>query len=419
MLHLKNATYIHPDTFKTKKTDIFVEKGLNGKIHFTDPGKEISQIIDCSGKLVTRAFANAHHHVYSVLARGMHAPKKQPSDFSETLKYIWWVLDQNLDADMIRLSALSTAIACAKNGCTFVIDHHASPNFLKGSLEIIAKAFDEAGIGHLLCYEITDRYGEMSTWEGIEETDTYLSKRQGLVGMHASFTLETDTLQNGIELAKKHKTGIHIHVAEDMADQEHCQKFHNKRVMERFLDEGVLDLKSNIFAHCIHLNLKERKILTDSNSWIVANMESNLNNRVGIFSGKNLGDKIMLGTDGMHSNMIKSAQSAFLTGQNYEAVGLNDIYNRLRNVHKYLKINKFKGDGDNNLIVLDYDSPTDLNSSNFLGHFFYGFENRHILHTIAQGNVIMKNQNIVTLDEKIILKESKKFATYLWDKMAR
>ncbi|MDO9511243.1 MAG: amidohydrolase family protein [Bacteroidales bacterium] len=419
MLHLKNATYIHPESFKIKKTDIFVDERVNGKIYFTKPEADITQSIDCTGKLVTKAFANAHHHVYSALARGMHAPKKTPSNFSETLKYIWWVLDQNLDADMIRLSALSTAIACAKNGCTFVIDHHASPNHLIGSLEIIAKAFDEVGIGHLLCYEITDRYGEMSTWEGIEETDTYLSKHQGLVGLHASFTVENDTLENSISLAKKHKTGIHIHVAEDIADQEHCQKFHNKRVMERLLDAGVLDLKSNIFAHCIHLNLKERKILADSNSWVVANMDSNLNNRVGIFTGKNLGDKIMLGTDGMHSNMIKSAQSAFFTGQNYESIGWNDMYTRLRNVHKYLKVNKFKGDGDNNLIVMDYDSPTELTSSNFLGHFFFGLENRHIVHTIAQGKLIMENQKIKTVDEDAILKESRKFATYLWDKMAR
>jgi len=116
--------------------------------------KNDDEVIDCQGKLVTKSFAIGHHHAYSALSRGMPAPKKSPSDFFEILKYIWWNLDKALDKEMIEASALATAMACAKAGATFVIDHHASPNFINRSLEVISNAFEKVGISNLLCYEL-------------------------------------------------------------------------------------------------------------------------------------------------------------------------------------------------------------------------------------------------------------------------
>jgi cytosine/adenosine deaminase-related metal-dependent hydrolase len=420
MIHLKNGIWINPNTFKFTASDLWIEEGENGKLSFEMPANtENCKSIDCSGKFITRAFANGHHHVYSALARGMHPPKKSPENFTETLEYIWWVLDQCLDYEMIRASALTTAIACAKHGCTFVIDHHASPNSLIGSQEIIAKAFEEIGVGHLLCYEITDRYGESKAKEALDETDSYLQNHQGLVGLHASFTVEDNTLKESIKLAQKHKTGIHVHVAEDIADGKHALEQYGKSVVERFRDFEMLDLQKNIFAHGIHLNKTERELIAQSTTYMVVNTDSNLNNRVGIFNSKGLGNRIMLGTDGMHSDMIKSTQTALFAGQNFDQISWLDAYQRLQNAHTYLNSNQFKGDNENNVIVLDYDSPTELTPDNFLGHFFFGFESRHIQHVISSGKLIVENRILKTADEESILKESHKIAHFLWNKMQK
>ncbi|PKP19789.1 MAG: amidohydrolase, partial [Bacteroidetes bacterium HGW-Bacteroidetes-21] len=176
MILLKNATFIDWKTLEFSKTNILVEEGANGNISFvnadhpslTEAG---NTIIDCKGKLVTKSFVVGHHHVYSAMATGMGAPKKTPTNFQEILKYVWWTLDKCLDKDMIEYSALTTAIACAKAGTTFVIDHHASPNAVDGSLEIIANAFDRVGVSHLLCYEISDRDGREIAEKGLEETE--------------------------------------------------------------------------------------------------------------------------------------------------------------------------------------------------------------------------------------------------------
>lgn len=423
-LILTNATYIDWKTLDFSITNIIIEKGKAGKVTFlpiidiAQTGKN-DQVIDCKNKFVTKSFAVGHHHVYSALARGMGAPKKNPENFPEILQYIWWTLDKCLDKDMIEYSALTTAIACAKAGSTFVIDHHASPFAVKNSLEIISKAFDKVGVSHLLCYEISDRDGKEVAEKGLEETAAYLQKNQGLVGLHASFTVGDKTLQKAVALMNLFHSGIHIHVAEDLSDQDHCLQTYKKRVVNRLYDSGVLNSSKTILGHCLHVNDKEKDLISKSPCWIVQNMESNLNNKVGYFSGKGLGKNIMLGTDGMHSDMLQSAKAAFFAGQNTDNIDYSSAYQRFRNVHTYLHSNKFSGDGNNNLVILDYDTPTEVNKNNFLSHFLFGINSNHVSHVISNGKLIVKNRKIITVNEQEILKTSKELAKQLWKKMQK
>jgi len=419
MIFLKNGTWIDWQTLEFRKTDILVEEGPDGKLFF-DPDPERTEHItgiDCSGKFITRSFANGHHHSYSALARGMPAPKKNPINFSEILQFIWWNLDKALDPDMIRLSGLVTAIACAKNGVTFVIDHHSSPFAIEGSLEILAKSFEEVGVGHLLCYEISDRDGLDIAHKGLTETATYLEKRQGLVGLHASFTVGNDTLKQAVDLAVAANSGIHIHVAEDKSDEEDCIRKYNIRVIERLESAGALQFSKTILAHCLHLDDHERSLVERSPAWVVQNMESNLNNSVGFFTSKGLGSLIMLGTDGMHSDMLRSAQSAFFAGHNFDSIDYGEIYRRFRNIHHYININGFSGDAENNLVILDYDTPTPLTGSNFLGHFLFGFNASDVIHVISDGKLIVESGTLLTVNEEKILAEAQFQAVRLWKKM--
>jgi cytosine/adenosine deaminase-related metal-dependent hydrolase len=423
-LILKNATFINWKTLEFRNCHILAMEGRDAPVFLFDDLDEMEisandQILDCQGKLVTKSFAVGHHHVYSALARGMGAPKKNPSNFYEILQYIWWTLDKALDKEMIEASALATAIACAKAGSTFVIDHHASPNFIEGSLEIIAKAFEKVGISHLLCYEITDRDGLQKAQKGLDETEYYLKNRQGLVGLHASFTVGDDTLKKAVALAEKYNSGIHVHVAEDKYDQEHCLEKYGKRVGERFSEVGVLQFSKTILGHCLHISEDQRELIRQSPAFVVQNTESNLNNNVGYFSSAGLGESIMLGTDGMHSDMLRSAQAAFFVGQAFDKIGFSEAYQRFRMVHQYLALNGFTGDGDNNLVVLDYDSPTEINQENFLGHFIFGFSSRHVCHVISDGKLIVKEGIIQTVDEAEMLQFTREQSLRLWERMKK
>lgn len=423
-LYLKNATYVDWRTLAFTSTHLAVSGGDHGGIRLLEalpPESELKagdSLFDCRQRLVTKAFACGHHHIYSALARGMPPPPKAPRNFTEILQTIWWRLDKALDREMIEASALVSALYCVKNGVTFVIDHHASPFAIEGSLETIARAFGRVGISHLLCYEMSDRDGEEPREKGLAETENYLAAgNQGHVGLHASFTVGEQLLEKSVILAEKYRTGIHVHAAEDAADQTACLRDHHQRVLERFRDAGLLALPKSILAHAIHLNAAEKQLVRDSGVWIVQNVESNQNNNVGLADCSQLGAHVMLGTDGMHSDMLRSARAAFFCGQTVEGIGPAGIYRRFRNVHNYLAAGGFSGDGDNNLVILDYDAPTTIQAENFAGHFVYGLEGRHVDSVIACGRWVMQHRKLLTVDEDEILAFARRMAGKLWAKL--
>jgi cytosine/adenosine deaminase-related metal-dependent hydrolase len=417
MILLKNATYLNDSDLSLQECDLLVKAGEALQILAAGSNHEADRVIDCSGRLVMKSFACGHHHAYSALSRGMGAPKKVPANFPEILQYVWWTLDKCLDDEMVEVSAMVTAIACARNGVTFVIDHHASPFAIPGSLSRMAAAFEKVGVSHLLCYEISDRDGLDVAAQGLAETEDYLGKHQGLVGLHAGFTVGEETLKSAVDLARRTSSGIHVHCAEDISDQEYSLQHYGKRVVERFSEAGVLDFSKTILAHGIHLDSHERQLVRNSKAWVVHNTESNQNNGVGCFTSEGLGDRLMLGTDGMHSDMLRSAKAAFFGAPKTDALDFPGIYRRFRNVHLYIAGNQFCGDGRDNLVVLKYPSPTPLTANNFLGHFVFGIESSHVEHVISNGELIVENRCILRVDEQEVLDRARTLAERLWKKM--
>lgn len=423
-LYLRDATYVDWRTLKFTRGHLRVGEGDEGGLEFVAevPAEPAAgdRVLACGGKLVTRAFACGHHHAYSALARGMPPPLKAPADFAQKLETVWWKLDRALDPELVLLSALATAVQCARNGVTYVIDHHSSPNAVEGSLDAIAGAFAEVGVGLLPCLELSDRDGPAACEKGLAETGNRLAAGNPcLVGLHASFTVGDDLLQRAVALARKYLSGIHVHAAEDAVDQETTYSLYGCRVVERFQEAGVLDFPRTILVHGLHLDRDERSILKGSPAWVAENMESNLNNRVGLFRGEGLSSRVMLGTDGMHSDMLRSAQAAYFSGIDAERADLAEIYSRLRRVHDYLGENGFAGDGENNLVVLDYPSPTPVSEENFLGHLFYGISACHVDSVIARGRLIVENRRLLTVDEQEVLALTRAGAERLWRRLAQ
>ena len=100
---------------------------------------------DCSGCVVVPGNVCAHTHLYSALARGMPYQLDSPENFLQVLQRIWWRLDRALDLDGVRASALVGGMEALLAGTTTLIDHHASPNAVDGSLDVIADALGGLG----------------------------------------------------------------------------------------------------------------------------------------------------------------------------------------------------------------------------------------------------------------------------------
>lgn len=433
-LLLKNATWIDWRTCAVRRCHIEVTRGslrtpgargdagdhpTSVRLHDTLPETTpaATEVFDCNGRIVTRSFVVGHHHIYSALARGMPPPARAPRTFNEILDRIWWNLDKQLDGDMIRASALATAVEAAWCGCTFLIDHHASPHAAPDSLHIIGEALDEVGLGHLLCYELSDRDGPQCLQQGFDESRAWLREHPGLVGLHASFTVSDETLAAALQLAETTSSGIHIHVAEAASDQQATLEKHGKRVVERLHAAGGLSSPKSLLVHCLHLDDDERALLADSPVWVVQNPESNQNNGVGTFDPTGLGDRIFLGTDGMHSDMLASTRAAYLDSRRHVALSPLEAYTRLRRVHDYLRQNGFPGDGEDNLVVLDYPTPTPVTADNWPAHVVYALHSRHVTDVVSQGRWVVRDRQLVGVDGERILSQAREQAERLWKRL--
>ena len=150
----------------------------------------------------------------------MPAPPGTPRNFHEILELVWWRLDCALDLEMIRWSAMLGALEALERGTTAIVDHHASPNAIEGSLSVIADACAEVGVRASCCYEVTDRNGPEGMRAGLAENERYLrAGGRGFVGAHACFTLSEASLEAVAGLAADLGKGVHIHVCEDRVDQ--------------------------------------------------------------------------------------------------------------------------------------------------------------------------------------------------------
>jgi len=236
----------------------------------------------------------AHHHLYSALARGMPPPPRTPRTFREILELIWWRLDAALDLEMIRWSAMLGALEALEHGTTAIIDHHASPNAIEGSLDVIADTCAEVGVRVACAYEVTDRHGRDGARRGLAENERFLrAGGRGWVGAHACFTLSDETLDEVVGLAADLSAGVHIHVAEGPEDVAAGARL-----------DGRTDA-SWLLAHCVHL---DRHLA----GTILHNPESNMNNAVGYARPVRFDNPVALGTDGIGGDMLTAFRAAYL-----------------------------------------------------------------------------------------------------------
>ena len=194
--------------------------------------------IDARGKLAIPGLVNAHTHLYSSLARGMNVPGFSPTSFTQILEQLWWRLDKALEDESVAMSALVGAMEAARCGVTTLIDHHASPNAISGSLDAVQDAVcEQVGLRAALCYEVSDRDGPVQRDKGIEENLRYIGKTTpenkqctAQFGLHASFTLSDDTLER-VAQSLPEDAGVHIHVAEGPEDETQCVAKYGMRVV--------------------------------------------------------------------------------------------------------------------------------------------------------------------------------------------
>ncbi len=399
--------------------------------------------IDCSKGLVIPGLVNAHTHIYSTLSRGLILPGDPPENFLEVLTGLWWKLDRNLTEESIKVSALVSGMELLKNGVTTVFDHHSSPGATPGSLKTISEELvGEIGLRGSLCYEVSDRNGEEEKNMGIRENLDWLSyvsnRNDGMVGgqfgLHASFTLSSDTLEEIASYVEDLNVGIHVHLAEGLEDQQDSLSKYGTRVVNRLDSFGLIGPES-MLIHGIHLSEPEKNILAERGPTLVYNPRSNMNNAVGVTDLPGMfrrGIDVGLGNDGMGLDMMAEFQAGYFLQKIYHGdpnpLDLTRFGQALFR-HNYdlaertfgAKVGKIAPGYKADIAVLNYQSPTPVSPDNIYGHFLYGFSgNNHPAETVfVDGQPILQDSEVVGINEEEVYERARDLTRTLWERVKK
>ncbi len=392
------------------------------------------RVIDAAGKVVMPGLVNAHMHFYSTLVRGLG--KAAPSaDFQEVLRNLWWRLDRELRLDDVEVSAEVALLDAIRRGCTTLIDHHASPGAVPGSLDRIAGAVTRTGLRACLCYEVSDRDGEAVRDEGLEENAAFLRRcaeendplLRGLFGLHAAFTLSDESLRRARDLAGG--AGFHIHVAEASSDVAINVEFHDLSPVARLEAFGLLGPRT-IAAHCVHVDGADRAILARTGTFVAHNPQSNLNNAVGIadvLALTEVGVCVGLGTDAMTVGMLEELRVGLWAQhlrQDNPSCGFMELTDALvvRNPEFAsalwgFPLGTLAEGAAADVILMDYDPPTPFEDGTALGHLVFGLSQAPVDTTIASGRVLMEGGHLAPhLDAPGVNARSRELARRLWER---
>ncbi len=391
----------------TDGSRFLVEEGAvritGNRIERVGPLAEMSlsgvSFVDVGGRIIVPGLLNAHHHLYSSLATGL-APLAPTPDFVSILDNLWWSLDLALDEESIYYSALFGVIESVKHGVTTIFDHHASMGCARGSLALVARAFREVGAKGLLCLETSDRMGPDAVSDQIAENLAGQSDDaiRYAFGLHANFTLSNATLER-VAAAKPKDAPIHIHCGEDRADLEYCLENGFRGPVDRLNRFGLLGPNA-LLAHAIHLTDADYQLIQEVRPIVVSNPESNANNRVGTMDRGRIGAYV-LGTDGMSPDMVETLRSHYL---------LNAVpFSELKSVFfdgRYAVQQRFFPDTGSlvpgsraDLAVLDYAPSTPIDLDNLVGHLVFGARGGKAYMTVADGKVLYRDGEIMSVDE--------------------
>lgn len=392
-----------------------------------------AEFIDAKGGVIMPAFINTHEHIYSAMARGLSIKGYNPKGFLDILDGQWWTIDRHLTLEQTKYSAVETLISCIRNGVTTVFDHHASFGQIGGSLFTIADVAKELGVRACLCYEISDRDGMDKARESVMENAEFIRYAlkddtdmiAGMMGMHAQFTI-SDATMDLAAANKPDEVGYHIHVAEGIEDLHDCLKKYGKRIVDRLMDFNILGEKT-LLGHCIYINPHEMDLIKDTNTMVVHNPESNMGNACGCPPTMELvhrGILTGLGTDGYTHDMIESYKVANVLHKHHLCdanaawgeVPKMLFENNAAIANRYFKtpLGVLKEGAAGDVIVVDYNPPTQLDASNINGHILFGMTGRDVVTTVANGRVLMKDREIKVIDVEEAMAKCREQSAKLW-----
>jgi putative selenium metabolism protein SsnA len=397
-----------------------------------------SRRLDARGQLLLPGSICAHTHLHRHFGRGLIPGGPPPADFGQLLERLWRPMERGLLEEDIRYSALAGLIDAIRSGTTTLFDHHSSPSAVDGSLDVIADAVERSGLRAVLCYAVTDQDGRDAADSGIRENVRFLKRveAQGsprlaaMFGLKESLTLSGATLQ-ACRAAAPADAGFHVIVAEREADEFDCLDRTGMRVVDRLHNQDILSPKA-LAAQCVHIDAMESMLLQQTGTWVSHQPRSNMRHAVGtspVESMMRSGVRVCLGTDGLSFDMWdewRAARAAqriarsgirHMDGQHISRMALENGGALASLYFPAAPVGRIVQGAAADLILVDYRPSTPTDATNIEEHITDGFHAGMVTTTMVAGKFLMKDRQLMTLDEEEITARARELAPRVWKRI--
>jgi 5-methylthioadenosine/S-adenosylhomocysteine deaminase len=431
---LKDVSWLvteNPARAVLRNQSVLVEDGIIAEIG-PRAAESADETIDCEGKIVLPGLINTHTHLAMTMFRGVADDMK----LEEWLQSKIWPLELKLTPEMCHYGALLGCLEMIATGTTTFVDMY----FF---MEEVAEAVVAAGLRAYLSYGVFGGEGSALEQKSRENTIRFIKFLKELnhplvklaIGPHAPYSCSPELLMWSKEIAEKEHAILHTHLAETRPEQARVQKYHGMSEIA-YLDKLGFLYPNLLAAHCVWVTKNEISILSKRGVKVshcpVSNMKLATGGAAPVPEMLESGVTVSLGTDSAASNnsldMFESMKicalvhkahrwdAAVLPAQQVldlatiwaaRALGIGDIVGSVETGKRA------------DLIVIDARVPNlvPLREETVISNLVYSAKGHNVDTTIADGKVIMRNREFLTLRESEIYNKTREYALALADEL--
>jgi len=418
-LRIAGGQVLRPDT-TIEEADVLVDQDT-GTIEAVGDVGGGDVCLDAEDSLVMPGLVNAHTHVAMTLFRGYADDKQLDAWLREDI----WPVEAELTAADVRAGARLGILEMIRSGTTCFGDMY----FF---VPEVVEAVDESGVRALLGYgSITIGKDEADAREEMEEglafAREYDGAAEGRVSTafmpHSLTTVGERYLHDYVPEAREAGIPVHFHANETENEVDPIVEEHGKRPLE-YADDAEMLGSSSFLAHGVHTDGTEHALLAERDTAIVHCPASNMKLASGMAPVQEMldaGVTVGLGTDGAASNndldMFDEMRDAAMLGKlaaddasAVDAATTVDLATNGSAAALGVDSGRIEAGANADIAVLDLDAPRLTPAHDLVSHLAYAASGTDVRHTVCDGEVLMRNREVLTMDTERVVAEARERA---------
>ena len=409
---------LRPDG-RVERADVVIDRdagtirAVGAPDEVVDPTDAATETLDAEGSLVIPGLVNAHTHVAMTLLRGYADDKPLDAWLQEDI----WPVEAELTPDDVEAGAELGVVEMIRSGTTAFADMYFA-------VDRVADVVDRAGLRARLGHGVvTVGKDDEAAAADVEESLAVARDLDGAADgrirtafmPHSLTTVGEAFLRDGLDRAADAGVPVHLHANETVDEVEPIVEERGQRPIEYADDLGALD-EANFFAHGVHVDGAEIDVLAASGTAIVHCPASNMKLASGIAPVQRMRDAgitVALGTDGAASNndldlfdeMRDAAMVGKLAAEDASAVPAAAVVEMATAGGADalgLPGGRIAEGEAADLAVVDLDAPHLTPVHDPVSHLAYAAGGSDVRHTVCDGEVLMRDREVLTLDVEAV-----------------